>query len=417
MKRVKNFPTFKIIFDRRHISTTRNAAKPIAGLIQLKVTYQLKYTYIAIDYVYKDEIGKWVKGVRYGDNIHDRIDAADIERKLNDEKQRILADFADCERARIPWSIERIKTHAHRNNGREFVEYCNEFVKKLNVKDSTRQSYLSYIKRLDQYGYMCTFADVTIKEVMKFDEWLHSQISIKSKPSPKPCHRIDGKKETVLTDAAIHNIHSIVHKVIKSAMLKDLIISDPYDKFKLHKPKSGTRVFLTHKEVEAIRTWHRPADCNKLKNPEVTRDLFLLQCYTGLAFIDLFTADWASARTSHILNAPRHKTGVDYIVRLSNRVIEILDRYDWVMPHIQQVCYNQHIRYIVKTLGITKYITSHCGRHTFATTYGLNAGVPVEILAKMLGHSDIKTTQIYAKMLPDTVLNAFDMVDNAINKK
>lgn len=414
MKLVKKFPTFTIVYDRRHVATVSTAAKPIPGTIYLKVIYNKEYCFINIGAVYKDQIGRFVRGKLYGDTIHGRADADTYNRRILDEKASIMADFEQCLLTHTPWSIARLK--AQKSNDKPILDYMRLKLDAMDIATSTRQSYGSYLKRIEQYGGFVTFDDLNRSNIEKFDLWLREQISEKSRPSSKPCHRIEGKTPQPLTSSAIHNIHTFLHKIVRLAKMAELVSIDPYDSFDLHKPKGNTRVWLSQDEIELFRKYRTTADCRRLKNPEVSRDIFLLQCYTGLAFIDLVTFDWMQCRENRVIIAPRHKTGVDYVVRLPQAAVDILERYGYKIPHITNQCYNEHLREIARAMGIKKHITSHCGRHTFATTYGLNAGVSIEVLARMLGHTNIKTTQIYAEMLPNTVIDAFDMVDAAINK-
>lgn len=76
--------------------------------------------------------------------------------------------------------------------------------------------------------------------------------------------------------------------------------------------------------------------------------------------------------------------------------------------------YNLRLKVIAEAVGIKKNLTSHMGRHTYATMC-LNAGIPIEVLAKMLGHTDIKTTQIYAKLVNKTIENAYDVLEKNLH--
>jgi len=81
---------------------------------------------------------------------------------------------------------------------------------------------------------------------------------------------------------------------------------------------------------------------------------------------------------------------------------------------------NSYLKEIADLCGIDKHLTFHVARHTFATTVTLTNGVPIESVSKMLGHADLKTTQIYAKVVEKKISN--DMANlqqklNSINKK
>ena len=104
------------------------------------------------------------------------------------------------------------------------------------------------------------------------------------------------------------------------------------------------------------------------------------------------------------LKKQRTKTGVIYIIPLSSTAIEILERYDYSLPIISNQRYNSYLQEIAEICGIGKNLTSHIARHTAATLL-LNSGISIDVVAKILGHSNTKMTQHYAKLLDKTVIN------------
>ena len=93
-----------------------------------------------------------------------------------------------------------------------------------------------------------------------------------------------------------------------------------------------------------------------------------------------------------------------------NKAKAILEKYDYKLPWISLEKYNLYLKALAVHCDISKRLTSHMGRHTFATT-ALHNGIRIEVVSKMLSHSDIKTTQIYAKVLAEDVMAAFDVLD------
>ena len=94
----------------------------------------------------------------------------------------------------------------------------------------------------------------------------------------------------------------------------------------------------------------------------------------------------------------------------------ILEKYGYELPKISNQKYNAALKAVAAGAGIKFSLTSHCGRHTFAT-YCLNHGVSIETLAPMMGHSDIKTTQIYARMVNKTIESAFEGLEESLKNK
>jgi integrase len=110
----------------------------------------------------------------------------------------------------------------------------------------------------------------------------------------------------------------------------------------------------------------------------------------------------------------RVKTGTQFYIMLLPPVIEILERYAYKLPYFHLNSYTAQLKLISQETNIGKHITSHAGRHTFATTIALGSGIPIEVVSKMLGHTNIQTTQIYAKILPKQVMEGFNKIKDCV---
>ena len=140
---------------------------------------------------------------------------------------------------------------------------------------------------------------------------------------------------------------------------------------------------------------------------EQVRDLFLFSAFTGLAYVDI-----KNLREEHLqkffdghwwILTRRHKTQVESNIRLLDVPLRLVEKYRGTMPdgHLFPVpsnnCCNENLQCLAGRCGIRTHLTFHVGRHTFATL-ALNRGMPVETLSRILGHTNIRTTQIYAKI-------------------
>ena len=114
------------------------------------------------------------------------------------------------------------------------------------------------------------------------------------------------------------------------------------------------------------------------------------------------------------LRAQRHKTKTEFFIYLLPPAIEVLKMYDYKLPILSQQKYNVYLKALGQACGLTQKISSHMARHTFATTVTLANGVPLHILQKMLGHTSVKTTQIYAKTLAEDVAQEFQRLQGLI---
>jgi site-specific recombinase XerD len=195
-------------------------------------------------------------------------------------------------------------------------------------------------------------------------------------------------------------------KVIRDCMHQDLLEKDPFLHYK-GKVKQLERVYLTEEELEKI------ADKQMVtERLSQVRDIFLFCCLTGLAYTDVqqITKEniikgidgeqWLSVR--------RQKTGTPTSLPLLPAAKEILYKYiehpqclykNRLLPVLSNQKMNAYLKEIMDVCGIQKSVTFHTARHTFATTVTLLNGVPMESVSKMLGHTSIKTTQHYAKVI------------------
>lgn len=185
------------------------------------------------------------------------------------------------------------------------------------------------------------------------------------------------------------------------------IFADPFINYKI-RLKRVDRGYLTEPEIKKILK--KQFTCKRL---EQVRDIFIFACFTGLAYIDVRNLTKENIQTSFdgklwIMTA-RQKTDTPVTVPLLKVPQAILKKYEGTQPdgRLLPVLSNQKLNSYLKEIGdlcgITKNITFHLARHTFATTMTLAKGVPIETVSKMLGHTNIITTQIYARITNDKI--------------
>lgn len=181
---------------------------------------------------------------------------------------------------------------------------------------------------------------------------------------------------------------------------------NPFNGIKIVK-KTKEVEFLTESEVKTIKEKNLGGRLSKV------RDLFIFQCFTGLAYTDmahLTREDFQVNELGQIyIKKSRLKTGVGFTTVLFPEAAEIIKRYDYELPVLSNQKYNSYLKEIADLCGITKPMHTHIGRHSFATM-ALNRGLSLETVAKMLGHSNIKQTQHYSKLVDKTVFEAIAKV-------
>lgn len=185
------------------------------------------------------------------------------------------------------------------------------------------------------------------------------------------------------------------------------IFADPFINYKI-RLKRVDRGYLTEPEIKKILK--KQFTCKRL---EQVRDIFIFACFTGLAYIDVRNLTKENIQTSFdgklwIMTA-RQKTDTAVTVPLLKVPQAILQKYEGtqpdgrLLPVLSNQKLNSYLKEIADLCGITKNITFHMARHTFATTMTLAKGVPIETVSKMLGHTNIITTQIYARITNDKI--------------
>ena len=191
--------------------------------------------------------------------------------------------------------------------------------------------------------------------------------------------------------------------VIKFAISNGKLQKDPFADVRINKGEKEVE-FLTESEISIIRQKKMHTD-----RLEKVRDLFLFQCFTGLAYVDLAELrkeDYQKNDLGQVyIRKKRSKTGVVFTTVLFEDAIKIAEKYDYELPVLSNQKYNTYLKEIQDICGITKPLHTHIGRHTFCT-YMLNKGVSMDVVAKMAGHTTTKQTKHYAKLLDNSVFNA-----------
>src|SRR5690606_18608365 len=199
-------------------------------------------------------------------------------------------------------------------------------------------------------------------------------------------------------------------KIIRIAYANDWISKDPFLHWKA-KLKIVDREFLTKTEIKRIYEKKFPADrLNQVK------DIFIFSCFTGLAYADvkkLTKKDVVIGIDSqNWIKTKRTKTDTRSNIPILAIPQEIINKYeasqesrdtDLLLPVLSNQKMNAYLKEIADLCGISKNLTFHLARHTFATTVTLTNGVPIESVSKMLGHKSLRTTQHYAKILDKKV--------------
>ncbi|MBO0329210.1 site-specific integrase [[Muricauda] lutisoli] len=197
-----------------------------------------------------------------------------------------------------------------------------------------------------------------------------------------------------------------LRKIINLAYQLEWIDKDPFLRWK---PtfEQKQREFLSANELNNLENYKFPID-----RLDRVRDLFVFSCYTGISYSDIMELTATNIITgmdgNRWITTKRLKTKTSVRVPLLEPAKKLLDKYSnhpvtthsgTILPKITNEKTNLYLKEIADAVGIKKNLTFHMARHTFATTVTLSNGVPIETVSKMLGHTKLATTQIYARVL------------------
>ena len=214
-----------------------------------------------------------------------------------------------------------------------------------------------------------------------------------------------------------------LRKMVTLAYHMEWVENDPFRRWKTTFSKKE-REFLSDNELSNIAT-HR----FRIERLERVRDVFLFSCYTGISFVDIENLTpkniWRDESKKWIVTH-RQKTNTKVKIPLLQTAELILQKYanhpvtqvsGSLLPTITNEKTNMYLKEIAEVCGIQKNLTFHMARHTFATTVALSNGMPIETVSKILGHTKIATTQIYARVLDKKVEKDMDTLQEILKQK
>jgi len=332
-----------------------------------------------------------------------RVDSI-INERMKDGTEGSI-DFEEVRRlVRSP--DKRVKRKIYNGNvldADDMTVWMQDQIPMLDVARGTRKHYKVSVVALIESGTMRKWSELTVENVHRFDEFLHrikkhqTDAEVKAK---KPVEYIG--------QATVRNYHKDIKALLARALKFGLIATNPYDRMKgeIKRGDKETVEFLTDDERERIEAM----TITEGTMLATVRDMFVFQCYTGMAYQDMlaFSLDKCQRDGDKLTySAPRIKTGVWFYIQVLPKALAIAERYGGRLPNVADQTCNSNLKTIATATGITKRLTTHVGRHTFAT-WALRNGVPIERVSKMLGHRKITQTQRYAKVLAVDVYSEFD---------
>ena len=417
-----------LVFDHH-----KRTPKGEEGPVEVRVTVNRKPFYINTGVRVREDrlVGNALRDVEYKDDagIVRRTDDADVlnerltavVRLVEKEVNRCLdgqypIDVAEIRRK--VWDSASVKTCEDEPT---LVNWIRAMSDDADITLNTKLRYHTLCKRLLEYGKITKWGDLSPDNIYGWDVWLRQQ-----EVPLSDGQRERGVKPRKIQPVAVYNYHKLLKAMLNRAVMLGVIENNPYDRMKgAFKREANEKIeYLTEEQMNKLMDL-TPVPGSQM---EMAKDLFVFQMFTGLSYADTQTFDLSQyqkeivrdeitgeemVRWKHI--GERVKTGVPYVSMLLPPVVEVLERNGWRVPKMNNQRYNQMLKAIGMCIGVER-LHSHMGRHTFAT-WMLSNGARIENVSRMLGHTDIKMTQRYAKVLAEDVYDEFDAVADKLKKR
>lgn len=386
--------TFGVAFYLKKQKVTQTGKSPIYA----RITVNGKRIEISVKRSIEENNWNPVKGMARGS----RQEIANLNQHLDQFKAGIIETYQQLIMQKKLVTADLLKDKFLGKDQQDFticklIEYHNQEERK-NLEWGTMKNYFTTQK------YVIRFLKEKLKTTDKFLSELNYKFITDFEYFLLQVQ--DRKGNTAMSNNGVMKHLERFCKMINLAVKLEWLDKNPFHAFQLKFDKVE-REYLTKSELANLEAKSFP-----ILRLQMIKDLFIFSCYTGLAYIDVFNLN-----PSHIveiaegefwIKTSRQKTNTPITVPLLPKPLAIIEKYRQypqsvadgkVLPVISNQKLNGYLKEIADICGITKPLTFHIARHTFATTVTLTNGVPIESISKMLGHTKLSTTQIYAKVV------------------
>ena len=379
-------PKIRAVFDRK-----KKASSTSTGKVEIEVIFsrtQRKTLSTGIE-LYSNQ---WEDGlvVRHA-----------LAKKLNSQISSLIKTYSNIIRQLIQngddVSYDNFSAALNIKSGKygtDFIEFCYMTMEKRKLKELTIRAHVRTFESLRASGVIKSFDDLTPQNIKRYDNWLREEDPNREQPT-------------------IYGYHKRLKPYINEAVKLGIIEESPYLRFKAERGKHKPKEALNEEELAAVRSLELSDE-----SLSKTRDLFVFCCFTGLAHADMdafdFSRDVVTVHGCNYIDKQRVKTGTKYYTPILPPAMAVLEKYHYHLPRFSQQAYNRLLKCIGVLIGTKKNLSSHIARYTFATTVLLAHEVPIESVSKMMGHTRIQITQVYAKILNSSVEKQAERLANIL---
>jgi len=384
--------TFKVLFFLKRDKQKKDGSVPI----YCRITIDGKEARFGM----KKDIQPKLWDVKAGKASGRTLESSEINALLESAKSSIHKTYRDLLERESAVSAEKVKNtflglESKRHMFLEVFKDCVEEKRLLTGRKNAKSTYRRYLyvkKRMEEFlasEYHLTdipLCEINYEFIRNFEMYLLT---------------VRGNRQSTVAMYLIN-----FKQIINLALKKEWIYRDPFINYKIQ-GKASDRGYLTQQEIEVLM--NQKFD----KKLEKTRDVFIFCCFTSLSYIDVLKLKKEDVSVlfdgKEWILGKREKTEVGYFIPLTEIPKMILEKYKNTpirngksLPVKCNSLINEDIKKIAKICGINKHLTFHMSRHTFATLT-LTKGVSLESVSRMMGHKNVQTTQIYARITSEKV--------------
>lgn len=381
---MKNF-TMRFLFDKKNETGFRDKKKvkgkeyKETGLLQIEVRQDGTDKRVLVS------TGIRIRPDQFSDKMGFTCRNDDNAKAITGKaRERYNEVFAWCESDQCHNLSEVKLWNADDAQTTSFIKFIEKESLKENFGMSSLSNFNSFMRRLKDFKKIQFFADITYANIEDFDLYI---------------------KKFGESQPVVYRKHKYLERYIKKAINRGLWNKNPYLDFEVKKGQHKAPVYLTEDDLEKLIEYEPKISKERYDR---VKDLFLFQCFTGLAYTDLksFSREIVIENKEGFkeIHSYRQKTKQKYAFVLLPLAEQIAEKYDYKLPVISPQKYNEYIKTLMERADINKNVTSHVARHTYAT-YLINNDVSIKSVSRALGHSSVRMTERYAQLLDKTAIN------------
>jgi len=246
------YPTTRVIFDRK-----KQASKIQKGLVQIEILFERKRKFISTGVkVFADQ---WKDKTM----VTGRLDSIELNDKINSVLNNINTFINECIRGKHEFSFDAIDKFLEVSSGSDsFIDFMEKRIYERQMKKSTRKQHLVVFRKLQDFGLIQNFSDLTLKNIKLFDDYI---------------------RKTITNQASIYSVHKRLKVYIKEAIQYEFLEKDPYTTFNVPRGEMTKRKYLTEDEMNKVK-------CAVISNQSIAgvRDCFVFCCFTFVALTNLY---------------------------------------------------------------------------------------------------------------------------------